>query len=168
LSRIRFLCFLQLEADLAKAVTIKHLIEGTELTFRNANLLFNEARNLTETKAYSRASFLHQISIEECSKVEMLGAAAAELMIGREVDFKALERALRSHEVKNRSNAYYLKGSKAEMAARRSGDIRLPSIHSESSNASSMKNQISQKTRRCMWIFMMAFLAHPSPAKGTC
>jgi hypothetical protein len=118
LSRIRFLCFLQLKADLAKAVTLKHLIEGAELTFRNANLLFNEARNLTETKAYSRASFLHQISI---SKVEMLGAVAAELMIGREVDFKALERAFRSHEeVKNRNNAYYLKGSKAEMAARRS------------------------------------------------
>jgi hypothetical protein len=60
----------------------------------------------------------------------MLGAAAAELMIGKEVDFKALELAFR--------------------------------------NASSMKNQILQKNRRCMWIFMMAFLAHPSPTKGTC
>lgn len=70
----------------------------------------------------ARALCLHQISLEECSKVNNLGGWAVSLILGFEVDQKKVLAAFGRHAAKNKSNAYMLKGSEAETDAKARGD----------------------------------------------
>lgn len=70
----------------------------------------------------ARALCLHQISLEECSKVDSLGAWAVSLVVGFDVDQKKVLSAFARHASKNKSNAYMLKASEAESEARLRGD----------------------------------------------
>lgn len=70
----------------------------------------------------ARALCLRQISLEECSKVNNLGAWAVSLVLGFEVDQKKVLAAFGRHAAKNKSNAYMLKGSEAETDAKARGD----------------------------------------------
>lgn len=58
------------------------LIDGVQRTFQNADALFSEARLLAGVGAVARAYFLHQISLEECGKIEILSAAVTRLLMG--------------------------------------------------------------------------------------
>jgi hypothetical protein len=62
------------------------LVRGAEKTFDNAEKLYFEAETLAKTGATARALCLHQISLEECAKVETLGAWATSLLAGQKVD----------------------------------------------------------------------------------
>ncbi|MFK4489993.1 AbiV family abortive infection protein [Bradyrhizobium sp. USDA 336] len=97
------------------------LVRGAEKTFDNAERLFYEAQLLAKAGAMARALCLHQISLEECSKVN-LGAWAVSLVLGFEVDQKKALAAFGRHAAKNKSNAYMLKGSEAETDAKARGD----------------------------------------------
>ncbi|HEY2921598.1 MAG TPA: AbiV family abortive infection protein [Candidatus Binatia bacterium] len=97
--------------------------EGARKTFENAQELFAEAVLLAKAQAFGRAFFLHQISLEECAKVEMLGTSVTSLLMGHEVGLNNLRKAFRSHEIKNRANAYFLTPTKAELAARERNDV---------------------------------------------
>lgn len=103
-------------------VSLDVLVRGAEKTFDNAEHLFREAELLAEVGAVARALCLHQISLEECSKVDSLGAWAVSLVLGFEVDQKKVLAALARHAAKNRSNAYMLAGSEAEKDAKSRGD----------------------------------------------
>jgi AbiV family abortive infection protein len=48
------------------------LVRGAERTFDNAEGLYREAEILAKAGATPRALFLHQISLEECSKIESI------------------------------------------------------------------------------------------------
>ncbi|WP_246739109.1 AbiV family abortive infection protein [Bradyrhizobium aeschynomenes] len=98
------------------------LVRGAEKTFDNAERLFYEAELLAKAGAVARALCLHQISLEECSKVNILGAWAASLVLGFEVDQKRVLAAFGRHAAKNKLNAYMLKGSEAETDAKARGD----------------------------------------------
>lgn len=98
------------------------LVRGAEKTFDNAERLFHEAELLAKGGAVARALCLHQISLEECSKVNNLGAWAVSLVLGFEVDQKKVLAAFGRHAAKNKSNAYMLKGSEAETDAKARGD----------------------------------------------
>lgn len=98
------------------------LVRGAEKTFDNAERLFYEAELLAKAGAVARALCLHQISLEECSKVNNLGAWAVSLVFGFEVDQKKVLAAFGRHAAKNKSNAYMLKGSEAETDAKARGD----------------------------------------------
>ena len=98
------------------------LARGAEKTFENAESLYREARILAKARATARALCLHQISLEECSKVENLGAWATSLLTGQAVDQKKILAAFARHSSKNKSNAYMLKGSQAEEDAKKRGD----------------------------------------------
>lgn len=98
------------------------LVRGAEKTFDNAERLFYEAELLAKAGAVARALCLHQISLEECSKVNNLGAWAVSLVLGFEVDQKKVLAAFGRHAAKNKSNAYMLKGSEAETDAKARGD----------------------------------------------
>lgn len=98
------------------------LVRGAEKTFDNAERLFYEAELLAKAGAVARALCLHQISLEECSKVNNLGAWAVSLVLGFEVDQKKVLAAFGRHAAKNKSNAYMLKGSEAETEAKARGD----------------------------------------------
>jgi AbiV family abortive infection protein len=97
-------------------------LRGAEKTFDNADRLFHEADILAKVGAMARALCLHQISLEECAKVDNLGAWAVSLVLGIEVDQKGVLAAFARHAAKNKSNAYMLEGSEAEKDARSRGD----------------------------------------------
>ena len=99
------------------------LVRGAEKTFDNAERLFHEAEILAKGGAVARALCLHQISLEECSKVNNLGAWAVSLVLGFEVDQKKVLAAFGRHAAKNRTNAYMLEGSEAEKEAKARGDL---------------------------------------------
>ncbi|ABS66041.1 hypothetical protein Xaut_0790 [Xanthobacter versatilis] len=98
------------------------LVRGAEKTFDNAERLFFEAELLAKAGAVARALCLHQISLEECSRVNNLGAWAVSLVLGFEVNQKKVLAAFGRHAAKNKSNAYMLKGSEAETNAKARGD----------------------------------------------
>lgn len=103
------------------------LLQGAEKTFANAEQLFREARILAEAGAAARALCLHQISLEECSKVDSLGAWATSLVLGFELDQKKVLSALSWHAAKNKLNAYMLEVSDEEAEARARGDWKAAS-----------------------------------------
>lgn len=98
------------------------LTRGAEKTFENAESLYREGRILAEVGATARALCLHQISLEECSKIESLGAWAISLLSGETVDQRKILTAFARHPLKNKANAYMLKGSQAEEDAKKRGD----------------------------------------------
>jgi len=69
---------------------LRELVSGAEKIFENAESLFNEARLLMANGFFIRALVLHQISLEECAKIEILGAWATGLLISHQVDMKQL------------------------------------------------------------------------------
>jgi AbiV family abortive infection protein len=81
------------------------LVLGAEKTFDNAEKLYFETALLAKADAIARALCL-QISLEECSKVENLGAWIASLLSGLPVDQNKVLAAFGRHSSKNKSNAY--------------------------------------------------------------
>lgn len=98
------------------------LVRGAEKIFDNAELLYQEGKILADNGSISRSLFLHQISLEECSKVDSIGAWAISLLIGENPDREKILSAFRHHVSKNRNNAYMIEATKAENDARASGD----------------------------------------------
>lgn len=99
------------------------LVEGARKTYRNAEDLFHEASILYDHRALNRALFLHQISLEECGKIEMLGAWATGLLVGFKVDNRKISKALANHRAKNNANSYFLPMSEAERQAHAASDV---------------------------------------------
>jgi AbiV family abortive infection protein len=99
------------------------LVRGAEKTFDNAEKLFFEAELLAKAGATARALCLHQISLEECSKIENMGAWATSLLSGLEINQNKVLVAFRRHSSKNKSNAYMMNGSQAEKDAKARGDL---------------------------------------------
>ncbi len=91
---------------------------------QNAEQLYNEACILHEQGALSRALFLHQISMEECGKIELIGGWTSNILMGEAVDIQRLSAAMASHKAKNYANAYLLNVSAEEHEARARGDWR--------------------------------------------
>lgn len=98
------------------------LVRGAEKTFDNAEKLHFEAELLAKAGATARALCLHQISLEECSKIETMGAWATSLLSGLPVAQNKVLAAFRRHSSKNKSNAYMLDGSREEKDAKARGD----------------------------------------------
>lgn len=97
---------------------LAQLARGAELSLENALQLQAEAVILTATRAFSRALFLHQVSLEECAKVDILGGWACSHLLGFPVNIRKVESALTSHKAKNFTNAYMLPATEAERRAR--------------------------------------------------
>jgi AbiV family abortive infection protein len=95
---------------------------GGELIFDNAEQLYREACILRENGAFSRALCLHQISNEECGKLEMLGGYAMTIVLGHGFDPAKMIKAFRNHEAKNNANAYFAGVTDEEKEARKRGD----------------------------------------------
>jgi AbiV family abortive infection protein len=98
-----------------------HLLQiarGAELSLANALQLQAEAIILAANCGFSRALLLHQISLEECAKIDILGAWASSHLMGLPVNTRKLESALVSHKAKNFTNAYMLPATEAERKAR--------------------------------------------------
>lgn len=102
---------------------LDEIVRGSQLIFENAKALYNEAQLLGSNGAFARALTLHQISMEECSKVDMLCAAATSLLMGHAVDVDELTTKFRQHKVKNYNNAYMSVRTDAEQEATKRGDV---------------------------------------------
>lgn len=108
-------------SDLDRAL-LSELARGAQKTFDNAEALYYEAKALGAAGALCRALFLHQISLEECAKIEMIGVWATSLLMGLPADGKKIGGALGNHARKNRTNAYMLDTPEPEREAIRRGD----------------------------------------------
>src|SRR5690606_37122363 len=106
---------------------VKRYADGAALIFANAEALYEEAQLLREAGHFARATVLHQISMEECSKIDTLGAAATSILLGSDVDETRLARDLRNHKAKNHANAFFAKTTDEELAARARGDWKAAS-----------------------------------------
>src|SRR5712664_3052592 len=71
--------------------------QGAQLIFENAEALYNETQTLGTAGSLARAAALHQISMEECAKIDMLGAYTVSLLMGHEVDDARIARIFREH-----------------------------------------------------------------------
>lgn len=98
------------------------LRRGAELIFSNAEQLFQEAETLRKNGSLARSLFLHQISMEECAKIEMIGAWATSLLMGEDIDPDTVASGFRSRKAKNHTNAYMARVTEEELEARRRGD----------------------------------------------
>lgn len=107
----------------AREKQVRLLMDGLRKTFQNADELYDEATYLAERGSLPRAVLLHQISLEECGKAEMLCVAIFSVLQGTEVAIRQLKRAFSRHEGKNRTNAYFLPTSEEESLARTNNDI---------------------------------------------
>jgi AbiV family abortive infection protein len=101
---------------------LSELGRGACEAFANAEQLFREASLLRDHGALNRSLFLHQISMEECAKVDLLAGWATSLLMGMPVDVAKLATAMASHRAKNRMNAYMLTPGEEEAVARQRGD----------------------------------------------
>jgi AbiV family abortive infection protein len=101
--------------------------QGAQLIFENAEALYNEAQTLGTAGSLARAAALHQISMEECAKIDMLGAYTVSLLMGHEVDDARIARIFREHRVKNYANAYNATTTEEEKEARARGDWKASS-----------------------------------------
>lgn len=101
---------------------LTELTRGVELAFENAEQLYREGEILRKKKAHSRSLLLHQMSLEECGKIDIIGGWAMTLVLGKEIDFARMAKAFRSHESKNYANSYYATASAEERQAKERGD----------------------------------------------
>jgi len=112
----------------ARGPDLSELARGAEKAFANADRLYwtavliRESGDNGEHGAQATAYFLHQISLEELAKVEILGHWATSLLAGHDVDVSEVLFAIRDHRTKNRTNAYMLEKSEEERLAEERGD----------------------------------------------
>ena len=85
---------------------LRTLADGASKSFVNAEALYREATILREHGCTSRALFLHQISLEECGKIEIIGGWATSILAGHKVDVSKLAKVMVNHKSKNSANAY--------------------------------------------------------------
>jgi AbiV family abortive infection protein len=109
--------------DQVRQALLVEFARGAELIFDNAAQLYTEACTLRSHGALGRAYCLHQLSNEECGKLELLGGFAITVCCGYDYDLKKMAKALRDHERKNHANAYDADTTKEELEARARGDF---------------------------------------------
>lgn len=104
------------------------LIRGAVKSLENAEKIFNTANTIYETDL-TTSYFLYQISIEECSKVEIFGTPYIDnYYFGSDFDLKKIVKKAISHENKNKENAYFLDLSNEELEARNEFDFKKQRI----------------------------------------
>ena len=64
--------------DPVQNIETSTILDGARRLAANARELFEEATVLRRAGAFPRSYCLHQISLEECAKIEMLGALQPE------------------------------------------------------------------------------------------
>lgn len=101
---------------------LSEVSRGISKAFANAQDLFQEANLLRSHGALSRSLFLHQISMEECGKIDILGATAVSLIAGRESDLSNAAVLVTRHKAKNAANAYFLPLTEEEEDAAETGE----------------------------------------------
>src|SRR5690349_3327791 len=96
---------------------LRELQRGGEMIFENAQQLCDEAHILRNNGAIARAVALHQLSGEECGKIELLGGWAMSIVLGHGVSTAWIARNLRDHKSKNYANAYFSNVTDEELSA---------------------------------------------------
>lgn len=102
---------------------VAHLMVAATAVFENADHLFQEAVLLTKGTYWPRALVLHQISLEELAKLDLIGGYIAQVLMGAG-NSSRFYIEVRQHEAKNKVNAYFQEMSEEERAAARRGDVK--------------------------------------------
>ena len=109
-------------SDDERKALLREFERGADLIFSNAEQLYHEAEALRNNGSFARSLFLHQISIEECAKIEMIGWSASSLLMGNGIDLEIVASEFRSHKMKNHTNAYMARLTEKEIEARMQGN----------------------------------------------
>jgi AbiV family abortive infection protein len=80
-----------------KSLTVAEIESARQKVMANASELLEEAELLFRYGHFARAYAVAQLCCEELAKPAMLVRAAATLIAGREMDWRTLDRRLRSH-----------------------------------------------------------------------
>jgi AbiV family abortive infection protein len=83
-------------------LTLETLVDGAEKCLANAEQLNSNALMLADENSFGVAAFLHQTSLEECAKIDLIGEQATLLLQGGVIDAVELQKALNSHKSKKR------------------------------------------------------------------
>jgi AbiV family abortive infection protein len=86
--------------DRAAALTPEQIEDACRSAFANAVDLLEEADILRSTERCARAYFLTHIACEELGKLPILTTAAVAQQLGHDVDWRRIDRVLRSHDSK--------------------------------------------------------------------
>jgi AbiV family abortive infection protein len=81
-------------------LTLPQIQEACEAAYGNAVALLEEAAILRSHERCARALYLAHVACEELGKLPILCALAVSVHMGHEIDWKRIDRALRSHEAK--------------------------------------------------------------------
>jgi AbiV family abortive infection protein len=152
------------ELSIFDRTLLSELADGARKVFANAEALYLEAKLLGDVAAISRALFLHQISLEECAKIETIGAWATSLLAGIAVDEKQVLAGFASHSGKNGTNAYMLEATAKEKAAKELGDWNTAREEFKSSKPIFTGSRTTLKTHPCTSISKTASSLHLSSA----
>lgn len=83
------------------------LIKGIDLVLNNANALIEEGNILLKHKKHSRAYALYQLAIEEVGKSQILFSLIMKLKLGKEINYKELNRDFTEHTKKSKSSIVF-------------------------------------------------------------
>src|SRR5690606_26368553 len=83
-----------------KNLSDDNLLEGMKKSYANAVELLDEAHLLFNSKKYSRAYSLCQLSIEEFAKAPLLFGVLMERLEGLEIDYEKYDHDFKNHEKK--------------------------------------------------------------------
>ena len=88
-----------------RPLSLGQIEAARELLISNATDLIDESNLLLKEKRYARSYTLAHIACEELSKIPMLVRAGTWVALGYRVDWKALDKRLKSHQAKVRQTA---------------------------------------------------------------
>ncbi len=88
-------------------IDIEYISKLEDKILCNATELFDESQILLKSKRYARAYFLSQICNEELAKIFILSKAWNDIIYGKSLNFKELEKRLSSHIIKNREILWF-------------------------------------------------------------
>lgn len=108
------------------------LVDGAWKCLENAKSLYAGAVSLSRQRLFGVAVFLHQTSLEECAKIDLIGEEATSSLLSRgAIDVAKLQKVLRDHRRKNAVNANDLRPTDGERRARQIADWEAANIDFE-------------------------------------
>ncbi len=116
----------------------RDIIDGALKTIKNAKQLCDEAELLHQNKMFARSYALSHLAREEVAKSSMLFKVAIERLLGRQIDWKKVDRRFRDHREKiinDRALTHMLFGLIEFQDAKLDPNILFSSVAIEYTNA---------------------------------
>jgi AbiV family abortive infection protein len=88
-------------------LSISELEKGIEKALENSEDMFKEGEILYKNECFQRAYTLYQLAIEEIGKSKLLFSLIIDQLLGKEVNFKEINKDFTHHQTKSKSSVYF-------------------------------------------------------------